>query len=84
MATPPLCSRQLWENKSLRNKVLSAYTPKVLLDLAGLDHIQERVPVNYLKAIFSAYLASRFVYQYGLETSPFSFYEYVSGYMGDN
>jgi len=53
----------------------------VLLDLVGLDNIIKRVPNNYLKAIFSAFLASRFVYKYGLETSPFSFYEYVSTYM---
>jgi len=76
-----LMQSKLWEDKSLRSKVLSAYCPNVLLDLVGLDNIIKRVPNNYLKAIFSAFLASRFVYKYGLETSPFSFYEYVSTYM---
>jgi glutamate dehydrogenase len=72
---------QLWDNEALRTKVLSTYCPKVLLDLAGLDNVIQRVPINYLKAIFSAFLASRFVYTYGLDTSPFAFYEYVNTQM---
>lgn len=78
MNTPVCATLQLWENEELRTRVLSAYCPKVLLDLAGLDNVLKRVPINYLKAIFSAYLASRFVYTYGLGTSPFAFYEYVN------
>ncbi|KAJ2823181.1 NAD-dependent glutamate dehydrogenase, partial [Coemansia erecta] len=46
----------------------------------GLDTILARVPLNYLKAIFGAYLASHFVYEYGTSPSQFAFFEFMSRY----
>ncbi|EGC37734.1 NAD+ dependent glutamate dehydrogenase [Dictyostelium purpureum] len=68
----------LWDNIELRRKIVSAACPKVLLNLLGVDKIMERVPVPYVKAIFGAYLASRFVYQYGLSSPEFAFYSFIS------
>ncbi|KAF9891266.1 hypothetical protein FE257_004830 [Aspergillus nanangensis] len=36
------------------------------------------VPVNYLRAIFGSYLASRFVYEYGSNPSQFSFFDFMT------
>jgi glutamate dehydrogenase len=33
-----------------------------------------QVPDNYLRAIFGSYLASRFVYSYGISASQFAFF----------
>ena len=38
----------------------------------------ETVPKNYLKAIVGSYLASRYVYKYGLESNEFSFYMHMT------
>ncbi len=68
----------LWNNQLLRRKVLEEYCPKNLLNLLGLDTIIERVPDNYLRAIFGAQIASRYVYQYGLDANEVAFLEYVN------
>ncbi|KAM9956355.1 hypothetical protein ACTFIR_003068 [Dictyostelium discoideum] len=67
----------LWADQSLRRKIISAACPKVLLNLLGVDKIMERVPEPYVKAIFGSYLASRFVYKYGLNSNEFAFYTYM-------
>ena len=50
----------LWDNVPLRKVVMSEAFPALLLELLGLDTLMKRVPTNYVKAIFGAYLASRF------------------------
>lgn len=61
--------------------VLSEACPPALLELVGgVDGLCHRVPENYLRAIFGAYLGSRYVYRFGLETSPFDFFEFVQPY----
>jgi len=67
----------LWDNLSLRKRILSSACPKVLLDFVGIEKIMERVPVPYLKAIFGSYLASRFVYEYGLSSPEFAFFTFI-------
>ncbi|EGG19619.1 NAD+ dependent glutamate dehydrogenase [Cavenderia fasciculata] len=67
----------LWDNQSLKKRIISEACPKVLLNLLGVDKIIERVPVPYVKAIFGSYLASRFVYECGLSNSEFAFYTFI-------
>lgn len=43
---------ELWDNLELRKSVLSDALPRLLLDQIGLEKIMERVPDNYLRAIF--------------------------------
>ncbi|KJE95096.1 NAD-specific glutamate dehydrogenase [Capsaspora owczarzaki ATCC 30864] len=71
----------LWDNQQLRKVVLTEYCPKALLDLISLDTVIARVPEPYLKAIFGAYLASRFVYTHGLDYSPFAFFEFMQSFL---
>jgi glutamate dehydrogenase len=70
----------LWNNMRLRKLVLSEACPSVLLETVGIDKLVKRVPENYLKAIFGSYLASRYVYKYGLETKEFDFFDFVQPY----
>eukprot|EP00732_Lithocolla_globosa_P000355 Lithocolla_globosa_v1_NODE_101_length_6343_cov_18.219454.p1 type:complete len:1015 gc:universal NODE_101_length_6343_cov_18.219454:3103-59(-) len=72
---------QFWENLVLREKVLKQALPKTLLEKLGYDVIEKRVPEPYMKAIFCTFLASRFVYQYGIETSQFAFFNYMSQFL---
>ncbi|KAL0074663.1 Glutamate/Leucine/Phenylalanine/Valine dehydrogenase-domain-containing protein [Phycomyces blakesleeanus] len=67
----------LWENQKLRSAVLRSAFPKLLLEKLGLDTLQKRVPVAYVKAIFGAYLASQFVYKYGAQPDHFAFFEFM-------
>lgn len=70
----------LWANESLRHLIMREALPARLLKEIGLEKILERVPLNYLKAIFGAYLASRFVYEYGTDPGQFAFFEFMSKY----
>ena len=66
----------LWDDLKLRRVILAEAFPKLLLNKLGLDTLMNRVPENYVRAIFGSYLASRFVYEYGIEPSQFAFFEY--------
>ncbi|KAI9208576.1 Glutamate/Leucine/Phenylalanine/Valine dehydrogenase-domain-containing protein [Polychytrium aggregatum] len=70
----------LWDNVPLRRIVLQEAFPKILIDTLGLDTLMKRVPESYVKAIFGSYLASRFVYKYGIEPSQFAFFEFMAPY----
>jgi glutamate dehydrogenase len=67
----------LWNNVALRESVLLRAFPKLLLEKVGLEALLERVPENYVKAIFGAYLASQFVYKYGAQPDHFAFFEFM-------
>ncbi|OCK85162.1 NAD-dependent glutamate dehydrogenase [Lepidopterella palustris CBS 459.81] len=69
---------ELWDNIELRKNVLSDALPNLLLETIGLEVIMERVPDNYLRAIFGSYLASRFVYSYGISASQFAFFAFMN------
>lgn len=70
----------LWDNMVLRKAVLNEAFPKLLIETVGLDTLMSRVPENYVQAIFGSYLASRFVYKYGIEPSQFAFFEFIQAY----
>ncbi|KAF9701851.1 hypothetical protein EKO04_001123 [Ascochyta lentis] len=73
-----LQNTDLWHNIAFRHSVLSEALPPLLLQQIGLDKIIERVPDNYLRAIFGSYLASRFVYEFGASASQFAFFDFMS------
>lgn len=76
-----LVNSQLWERLELRKKVVEAACPSVLVKLLGAEEIVKRVPVAYVRAIFGSYLASRYVYQYGLDASEFEFFDFITDFM---
>eukprot|EP00672_Neobodo_designis_P008441 CAMPEP_0174854906 /NCGR_PEP_ID=MMETSP1114-20130205/32006_1 /TAXON_ID=312471 /ORGANISM="Neobodo designis, Strain CCAP 1951/1" /LENGTH=991 /DNA_ID=CAMNT_0016089615 /DNA_START=28 /DNA_END=3003 /DNA_ORIENTATION=- len=58
--------------------VISQYVLPSTLKQVPLDQIMKRVPQAYLVAIFAIYIASNFVYDYGLEGSnEFSFFQFM-------
>ncbi|KAL7772743.1 hypothetical protein CFE70_002706 [Pyrenophora teres f. teres 0-1] len=73
-----LQNTDLWKNVEFRKSVLKEALPNILLEKIGLDKIIERVPDNYLRAIFGSYLASRFVYEHGVSASQFAFFDFMS------
>jgi len=78
-----IAESDLWTtNPDLRRRVLYEACPRNLLELLGLEIILKRVPETYARAIFGCYLASRYVYQFGLSANPeFAFFKFLSGYL---
>lgn len=70
----------LWDNLALRKLVLSEAFPEILLQKLNYETLIERIPENYVRAIFGSYLASRFVYRFGIEPSQFAFFEFMASY----
>lgn len=66
---------ELWTDIQLRNSVLQEALPRCLVESVGLDKILKHVPINYLRSIFGSYLASRFIYEYGCNSSQFAFFD---------
>jgi len=72
----------LWEKEVIRVKVLKEALPPLLVELVGFERLlNERIPENYLKAIFSKHLASHYVYEYGSDGNEFSFFEFMQRYL---
>ncbi|KPV72444.1 uncharacterized protein RHOBADRAFT_55909 [Rhodotorula graminis WP1] len=67
----------LYDDVPLRRAVLARALPRVLQDKIGLDTILSRLPQAYALSIFSSYIASRYVYSYGIESSPIDFHYFL-------
>ena len=74
-------SSSLWNNVSLRERVISAAVPPTLIRQLGKDTVLSRVPSAYLQAIFGAHLAASFVYSHGLNSGEFGFFEFMQSYL---
>lgn len=68
----------LFDDKKVREAVLREYIPKTLQDLVGFETVVETAPESYIKACFTAYLASRFVYTHGYEGTQQQFDEWIA------
>lgn len=73
-------SDSVWNNLPIRKKVLLNSVPKSLVEIVGYDNMMERVPESYMKAIFATSLASRYVYEYGVHASEFTFFEFMQNF----
>jgi len=71
----------LYDNPVLRKNVLRHAMPKILQDVVDLDTMMKRVPQNYLRNVFSSYVASRYIYKYGIEATEFAFFEFIQPYL---
>ncbi|BGP41818.1 NAD-dependent glutamate dehydrogenase [Rhodotorula kratochvilovae] len=74
---------RLYDDVPLRRAVLARALPRVLLDKVGLDAILARLPAAYALSIFSSYIASRYVYSYGIESSPIDFHYFLQKLSAD-
>jgi glutamate dehydrogenase len=68
----------LVSDRALFKKVTQCCIPRVLVEEIGFPKIIKRVPMTYLKALFASELASRYVYQYGLDANEINFYEFLN------
>lgn len=71
----------LYDKPQLRHKILSEALPKTLTKVVPIETIMQRVPEAYMKAIFGSYLASHFVYKYGISSHEFAFFDFMQEYM---
>ena len=76
-------SSTLWEDKAIRRQVLSKAFPQKLQELVGLDELMVRLPEPYQNAVFGYYIASRYVYKYGLSGREFAFFEFMSNFSNE-
>ena len=67
----------LWKNEAILRAVIERHCPPSLVNMVGVGAIIERVPGNYLQAIVASWLASHFIYQYGLNADELDFYGYL-------
>jgi len=72
----------LYDDVKLRRNVLAKVIPSTLVNLVGLDNVLVRVPDSYLRATFSTYIASRYVYQFGIDSNEFTFYDFMAQLKG--
>jgi glutamate dehydrogenase len=75
--TVAISNSSLYDDNNLRDNVLGQAVPKKLIDAIGLDQVIVNVPDNYLRAIFSTYVASRFVYKNGIKDNAFALHEHI-------
>jgi len=78
LTTQIAASESLWSHVALRNKMIESAFPKSLVKLLSLPTILSRLPESYQRAVFASQLASRFVYESGLNSPEFAFFEFVS------
>ena len=67
----------LWKNSTLLHAVIERHCPPTLVKKIGVEKIIQRVPKNYLRAIVSSYLASHYVYKFGLHADEIDFHEFL-------
>ncbi len=68
----------LCKNSGLRKSVVEQHCPQALVKMIGIDEILKRVPQNYLHAIVASWLASHFIYEFGLNADEIDFHSFLS------
>lgn len=76
-----ILSSDVFKNQELVKYVLLNYTPKTLINLVPLETLMERVPLNYQHAICAMWLASEYVYTFGIESNEFDFFTFMNTQM---
>lgn len=67
----------------LVREVLPQALPTLIVERLGLDAILERLPPAYVKATIAYYLASKYVYQYGVRSNAFAFHTFMQKFKGN-
>ena len=75
--TDAIHNSDLWKDLSLFKAVVQEHCPPSLVKLVGIEDIFMRVPKNYLQAIVSSWLASHFIYEFGLEANEINFHAFL-------
>jgi len=75
--TDSIHESDLWEDSTLFKAVVEHHCPPSLVKKVGIDEILNRVPNNYLQAIVASWLASHFIYEYGLHADEIDFHTFL-------
>lgn len=67
----------LCKDSKLCKSVVEHHCPPTLVKMVGIDEILKRVPKNYLQAIMASWLASHFIYEYGLDADEVDFHSFL-------
>lgn len=71
------CGMKADEKTRLLRCILRRAAPPLLVEQIGLEGIFARVPDNYICAIVSCWVGSRFVYRYGINATEVSFFFFL-------
>ncbi|CAD6569984.1 MAG: NAD-dependent glutamate dehydrogenase [Tremellales sp. Tagirdzhanova-0007] len=68
----------LYENVQSRKHVLARAIPRTLVDKVGLDTLMQRLPEQYQRAVWSAWVSSNYIYECSLTASNVDFFHFFS------
>ncbi|KIY46227.1 NADH-dependent glutamate dehydrogenase [Fistulina hepatica ATCC 64428] len=69
----------LFDDLPSRRGVLSRAIPQTLVTQIGLETLLKRLPDAYQRALFSSWVASHFIYKYGVNGSSVDFFHFARG-----
>ncbi|KAF8442808.1 NADH-dependent glutamate dehydrogenase [Boletus edulis BED1] len=67
----------LFDDLPSRRGVMRRAIPTTLVDQISLDTLLERLPEPYQRALFSSWVASHFIYKYGVNASSVDFFHFA-------
>ncbi|KAF7293987.1 NAD-specific glutamate dehydrogenase [Mycena kentingensis (nom. inval.)] len=70
-------SSDLFDDVPSREGVIRRAVPKTLVDKIGLETLLKRLPEPYQRALFSSWVASHFIYKYGVNASSVDFFHFA-------
>ncbi|KAJ7600284.1 NAD-specific glutamate dehydrogenase [Mycena floridula] len=70
-------SSDLFDDVPSRKGVIRRAIPKTLVEKVGLETLLERLPEPYQRALFSSWVASHFIYKYGVNGSSVDFFHFA-------
>ncbi|EPQ54800.1 NAD-specific glutamate dehydrogenase [Gloeophyllum trabeum ATCC 11539] len=70
-------SSDLFDDEPSKRGVMRRAVPKTLVDQVGLDELLKRLPEFYQRAMFSSWVASHFIYKYGVNASSVDFFHFA-------
>eukprot|EP00929_Paragymnodinium_shiwhaense_P023249 TRINITY_DN14602_c0_g1_i1.p1 TRINITY_DN14602_c0_g1~~TRINITY_DN14602_c0_g1_i1.p1 ORF type:complete len:1184 (-),score=307.56 TRINITY_DN14602_c0_g1_i1:349-3900(-) len=65
------------ERRRLTRAALEKALPPLIVSHLGVDGIEKNVPSNYIRSIVASWVASRYVYKYGINASEVSFFFFM-------
>ncbi|KZS93784.1 NAD-specific glutamate dehydrogenase [Sistotremastrum niveocremeum HHB9708] len=67
----------LFDDVPSRRAVMKRAIPETLVEEVGLDELLTRLPEPYQRALFSSWVASHYIYQYGVVASSVDFFHFI-------
>ncbi|CAL1713559.1 unnamed protein product [Somion occarium] len=67
----------LFDDVPSKRGVMNRAIPKTLINELGLDTFLDRLPEAYQRALFSSWVASHFIYKYGVNGSSVDFFHFA-------